>query len=126
MLYREAGQFRTSYAQDSQIFPLRQDRIGIAVILIAAVLLPFVANTYWLSAILILVFAKFLGVGVAAFIFDVTRPKLLQMAWFQRLYDWVMLVWISTQVCRSAASAVACCSRAALTDRRRSTLDISV
>ena len=36
MFYREAGQFRTSYAQDSQIFPLRQDRIGIAVILIAA------------------------------------------------------------------------------------------
>ena len=30
MLYREAGQFRTSYAQDSQIFPLRQDRAGIA------------------------------------------------------------------------------------------------
>ena len=53
MFYREAGQFRTSYAQDSQIFPLRQDRIGIAVILIAALLLPFVANAYWLSAILI-------------------------------------------------------------------------
>ena len=53
MFYREAGQFRTSYAQDSQIFPLRQDRIGIAIILMAAVLLPFVANAYWLSAILI-------------------------------------------------------------------------
>jgi hypothetical protein len=48
------------------------------------------ANEYWLSAVLILVFAKFLGVGVAAFIFDVTRPKLLQMAWFEKLYDWVM------------------------------------
>ena len=33
MFYREAGQFRTSYAQDSQIFPLRQDRIGMAVML---------------------------------------------------------------------------------------------
>ena len=48
------------------------------------------ANEYWVSAVLILVFAKFLGVGVAAFIFDVTRPKLLQMAWFEKLYDWVM------------------------------------
>jgi hypothetical protein len=48
------------------------------------------ANEYWVSAIAILVFAKFLGVGVAAFIFDVTRPKLLQMAWFEKLYDWVM------------------------------------
>jgi hypothetical protein len=50
------------------------------------------ANEYWLSAVLILVFAKFLGVGVAAFVFDVTRPKLLQMAWFQKLYEWVMAV----------------------------------
>jgi hypothetical protein len=50
------------------------------------------ANEYWISAVTILVFAKFLGVGVAAFIFDVTRPKLLQMAWFQKLYDWVMMV----------------------------------
>src|SRR6478672_11130729 len=53
MLYREAGQFRTSYAQDSQIFPLRQDRVGMIIMLIAAVMLPFVANSYWLSAILI-------------------------------------------------------------------------
>ena len=48
------------------------------------------ANEYWLSAVLILLFAKFLGLGVAAFVFDVTRPKLLQMAWFQKLYDWMM------------------------------------
>src|SRR3979409_411762 len=48
------------------------------------------ANEYWVSAIIILVFAKFLGVGVAAFVFDVTRPKLLQMAGFKKLYDWVM------------------------------------
>ena len=40
MLYREAGQFRTSYAQDSQIFPLRQDRVGMVIMLIAAVMLP--------------------------------------------------------------------------------------
>jgi hypothetical protein len=50
------------------------------------------ANEYWVSAVVILVFAKFLGVGVAAFIFDVTRPKLLQMAWFEKLYDWVMML----------------------------------
>ena len=48
------------------------------------------ANQYWVSAVVILVFAKFLGVGIAAFIFDVTRPKLLQMAWFKKMYDWVM------------------------------------
>jgi hypothetical protein len=44
---------------------------------------------YWVSAILVIIFAKLLGVGVTAFIFDVTRPKLLQMGWFQRLYDFI-------------------------------------
>ena len=47
-------------------------------------------HEYWLSAILTIIFAKFLGVGVAAFVFDVTRPKLLEMEWFQKLYDFVM------------------------------------
>src|SRR5881227_382149 len=40
----------------------------------------------WIAAILVLVLAKLLGLGVTAFIFDVTRPKLLQMAWFRWLY----------------------------------------
>ena len=54
MLYREAGQFRTSYAQDSQLLPLRQDRIGMAILLVVAFLaVPFIADAYWLSAILI-------------------------------------------------------------------------
>ena len=47
-------------------------------------------HEYWLSAILTFIFAKFIGVGIAAFIFDVTRPKLLEMAWFEKLYDFVM------------------------------------
>jgi hypothetical protein len=49
-------------------------------------------HEYWLSAILTIVFAKFLGVGVAAFIFDVTRPKLLQMEWFETLYEFVISI----------------------------------
>jgi len=49
-------------------------------------------HEYWLSAILTIVFAKFLGVGVAAFIFDVTRPKLLQMQWFETLYEFVIRI----------------------------------
>src|SRR6202521_269155 len=48
------------------------------------------AHEYWFSAILTIIFAKFLGVGVAAFVFDVTRPKLLQMQWFEALYDFVI------------------------------------
>jgi hypothetical protein len=47
-------------------------------------------HEYWMSAILTIIFAKFLGVGVAAFVFDVTRPKLLEMAWFEKLYEFVL------------------------------------
>jgi branched-chain amino acid transport system permease protein len=54
MFYREAGQFRTSYAQDSQIFPLRQDRFAIlALLALAVVVVPAVASDYWLRALLI-------------------------------------------------------------------------
>jgi hypothetical protein len=47
-------------------------------------------HEYWISAILTIIFAKFLGVGVAAFIFDVTRPKLLEMQWFETLYEFII------------------------------------
>ena len=47
-------------------------------------------HEYWIPAILTIIFAKFLGVGVAAFVFDVTRPKLLEMAWFEKLYEFVL------------------------------------
>ena len=47
-------------------------------------------HEYWMSAIATILFAKLLGVGVAAFVFDVTRPKLLEMRWFERLYEFVL------------------------------------
>ena len=40
----------------------------------------------------VLALAKVVSIGVTAFIFDLTRPKLLQLAWFRRLYDRVMIV----------------------------------
>jgi hypothetical protein len=45
---------------------------------------------YWISALALIVFSKFLSVGVAAFIFDLTRPKLLQMGWFRRVYELIL------------------------------------
>jgi hypothetical protein len=47
-------------------------------------------HEYWTSAVFTILFAKMLGVGVTAFVFDVTRDKLLEMAWFERLYDLVL------------------------------------
>lgn len=48
------------------------------------------AHQIWLGAAAVIVFGKLVGVGVAAFIFDVTKPKLMQMAWFHRVYGWVI------------------------------------
>ncbi|SFJ52650.1 hypothetical protein [Bradyrhizobium sp. cf659] len=48
------------------------------------------AHEYWTSAVFTILFAKMLGVGVTAFVFDVTRDKLMEMPWFERLYDLVM------------------------------------
>src|SRR6202051_2682030 len=45
---------------------------------------------YWISAVFTIIFAKLLGVGVMASVFDVTRPKLLEMAWFEKLYEFVI------------------------------------
>ena len=54
MLYREAGQFKASYQQDQAIFPITQDKIGIAALLAFFFLVvPFIANQYWLQAVLI-------------------------------------------------------------------------
>jgi hypothetical protein len=47
-------------------------------------------HAHWFSAILTILFAKFLGVGVTAFVFDVTRDKLLEMRWFKTLYEFVL------------------------------------
>ncbi len=54
MLYREAGQFKSSYETDSQIFPIRQDRIGILLLVVIAFIgVPLFASPYFFSAILI-------------------------------------------------------------------------
>ena len=54
MIYREAGQFKTTYPEDQQIFPIRQDRYAMAAILaVAFCVIPLIASDYWFTAILI-------------------------------------------------------------------------
>jgi branched-chain amino acid transport system permease protein len=54
VIYREAGQFKTTYASDQAIFPIVQDRVFVGLVLVAAfVAVPLVANEYWLQAVLI-------------------------------------------------------------------------
>ena len=54
MLYRENGQFKTDYRADQQVFPIKQDRIAIGLLLAFAVIgVPLLADEYLFRAILI-------------------------------------------------------------------------
>ena len=54
MIYRETGQFKTTYASDQQLFPILQDRVFvIGFLLFAFVAMPFLASEYLFLAILI-------------------------------------------------------------------------
>jgi hypothetical protein len=48
------------------------------------------AHRHWVGAVLTLMAAKLLGLGVTAFIFGAARPKLLQMPWFRSFYEWIL------------------------------------
>ncbi len=53
MIYRENGQFKTSYRADQQIFPILQDRLVIlALVAFAFLAVPFLASEYSFRAIL--------------------------------------------------------------------------
>ena len=54
MLYRENGQFKTSYHDDQQIFPVVQDKVFIlALVAVAFVAVPLLASEYTFRAVLI-------------------------------------------------------------------------
>lgn len=47
------------------------------------------AHKHWIAASIVLILAKLVGVAITAFVFEVTRPKLLQLSWFRWLDDHV-------------------------------------
>ena len=54
MIYRETGQFKTTYASDQQLFPILQDRVFvIGFLAFAFLVVPMVATEYLLRAILV-------------------------------------------------------------------------
>jgi len=54
MLYREAGDFKTSYAKDQQTFPITFDRWGyFLTIAVAVLVVPFILNDYWANAVVL-------------------------------------------------------------------------
>jgi len=66
MLYRENGQFKTTYRADQQIFPITQDRIAIGLLIaFAFIAVPLMASDYLYSSILIpLVIMSLAAIGV--------------------------------------------------------------
>ncbi|MGR3562537.1 MAG: branched-chain amino acid ABC transporter permease [Heliomarina sp.] len=54
MIYREAGDFSSTYVEDSQTFPIKFDRYRYYLVLaVAFLVVPFVINDYWANAILL-------------------------------------------------------------------------
>ena len=61
--HREVGQFKTTHAADQAIFPIRQDRIGLALILaVAFVLIPLVSGEFMIASVMV----PFLVLSLAA------------------------------------------------------------
>ena len=54
MLYRETGDFRSTYEADQRYFPIRQDRWAFALALaVAFLVIPFFINDYWEKAVFV-------------------------------------------------------------------------
>jgi len=53
VLYREAGQFKTTYEADMAVFPIRQDRIGLGLIILAAFLLPLFSSDFFIGTVMV-------------------------------------------------------------------------
>ena len=63
MLYREVGEYKTSYQSDQQSFPITSDRIAVLITIFTAFcIIPFFINEYFASAIVL----PFLIFGIAA------------------------------------------------------------
>ncbi|WP_290634088.1 branched-chain amino acid ABC transporter permease, partial [Aquisalimonas sp.] len=62
MLYRESGQFKTTYAADQAMLPIRQDQIFLALVILVAIAIPFLVSNYVIQALLL----PFLIYSVAA------------------------------------------------------------
>jgi hypothetical protein len=49
-----------------------------------------ITHGHLMRGLLAFVALKFVGVGLVAFVFDLTRDKLLAIGWFARFYEWVV------------------------------------
>lgn len=91
----------------------------------ALILFPFKLAALWalshghtLLGVTVLVIAKLVGTGVAAYLFDIVRDRARELPWFDRLYGWAIerllnaKAWVHSQPAYLAARAAATTLRA--------------
>lgn len=97
-LMARLGALRTIHAVEKHIAALPPRWAVVAFLLPSSILIPAkligleaIAHGHWLLGSITFVLAKIAGMALFSRIFNLTRPALLQITWFARLYDWVML-----------------------------------
>lgn len=91
------GAVRAVHAVERRIGALRPRWAFLAFILPSTILVPAklfglhaIASGHWLLGSAIFVLAKVAGFALFSRIFNLTRPALMQLGWFARMYTWVM------------------------------------
>ena len=76
MLYRENGQFKTTYGADQQVLPIAQDRwFMLALIAFAYLAVPLLASDYMFRALIIPFII--LAIALASFVSNTRGPAAL-------------------------------------------------
>ncbi len=91
------GALRAVHAVEKHIAALPARWAFVAFILPSTIFVPAkllglhaIAAGHWLLGSGIFLFAKVAGFALFSRIFNLTRPTLMQLAWFARMYAWVM------------------------------------
>jgi hypothetical protein len=91
------GALRAVHAVEKRIAALPARWAFVAFILPSSIFIPAkllglhaIAAGHWLLGSGIFLFAKVAGFALFSRIFNLTRPTLMQLAWFARIYAWIM------------------------------------
>ncbi len=91
------GALRAVHAVEKRIAALPPRGAVLAFILPSTIFVPAkllglhaIAAGHWLVGSGIFVFAKIAGFALFSRIFNLTRPTLMQLGWFARIYAWIM------------------------------------
>ncbi len=96
-LMARLGAMRLVHAVETRIAALPPRWALVAFLLPSLILIPAkllglhaIASGHWFVGSSVFIIAKLLGMALFSRIFNLTRPALMQLAWFERLYNAVM------------------------------------